>query len=213
MEKDYEKLKKRANYRWEFFQRNKSVQDMWILSKGNKKILWIEVAKYLSGVSEAHFGLSPIKIAYGGKKKDLVFEWFSYFEKDYFQKTNNFMKKYPKIKAHISFNAVDREDKTIVIKIHLDRKREDIIKGVEYLLNTLKKEAKYFSEDFKRPRPRWEEYDKYLKVYDLRKEGKGWRKIAHEVYPGDKSLDEGVRKVRLLHERALKMINGGWRQI
>jgi len=204
MDKDYEELKRQAKYRWEFFRRGESTQ---------KILTFAEVARYLPRLIEAGFGLCPIEVVYDGKKKDLVCEWLSYYEGDYFQKTDELRKKLSKIKIHISLDGVDQKDKTITIKIHLDRKKQDIMKGVEYLLNTLKKEAKYFGKDFKRPKPHLDKYEKYLKVYDLRKEGKSWRQIACEVFPGDKSWDKGMRKVRYYYEQAKKMINGGWRLI
>jgi hypothetical protein len=113
----------------------------------------------------------------------------------------------------LSIDAIDRKEKTIKIKIHLDRKIEDIIDDVKFLLKVLDSEAKYFRIDLKRPKPHWDAYDKLLKVYDLRREKKIWREIASQVYPGDVSIASSMRKVRHLYKQAEKMIKGGWKQI
>ncbi len=162
-----EKLNKRQKYRLEFLKRAKGEVPSW---------------ENLKDYAEASSRLSPIEIVYDENIKDLDCSWLSFDEED-------------SLNDSICM-AVDREEKTIVIKIHLDRKREDIIKGVEYLLTFLKKEGKSADIDFKRPKPHWDEFDKYLKVYDLRKEGKSWKKIATQVFPGDESSDLGMRKVR-----------------
>jgi len=182
MKLDKEKLNKRQKYRLEFLKRAKGEVPSW---------------ENLKDYAEASSWLSAIEIVYDENIKDFDCAWLSYDEDDYL---NN-----------IPLMAVDKEEKTILIKIHLDRKREDIIEGVEYLLTFLKREGKLADIDFKRPKPHWDEFDKYLKVYDLRKEGKSWKKIATQVFPGDESSDSGIRKVRHYYEQALKMINGGWR--
>jgi hypothetical protein len=128
--------------------------------------------------------------------------------------------------------AVDKEEKTIIIKIYLGRKKEDIIKDVKFLLDLLDKEAKRYKVDLKAKKPRWGVYDDYLKVYDL-KEAKPemeWSEIAKLVFPGEvikehnaphrktrkKELasNSSISKVFHYWKEANKMINKeGWRQI
>jgi preprotein translocase subunit Sss1 len=156
----------------------------------------------LIAYNEAYSGLSTLEVVFVDDIKDLRCNWLNH-EKDE--------------KGHLYYSPIcdlDKDEKTIVIKIHLDRKNEDIFKEVKYLIKFLKQEAEVAHIDLKEKRPRWDEYDKYLDVYDLREKAKkSWRKIARELFPEDKSKDEGISKVRHYYKQAEKMINGGWHQI
>lgn len=116
--------------------------------------------------------------------------------------------------SDLALDAIDEENATITIKIHLDRKKEEIIRDVTFLLDLLDWEAKALKKQLKRPKPHWEEYKKYLQVWDLREEKKSWREIASQVFPDDEDMDSAIRKVRHLWGQANKMINkGGWKKI
>lgn len=85
----------------------------------------------------------------------------------------------------LSIDAVNREDKTVMVKVHLDRSREDIRRDLDFLLNLLDNEAKHYKVDFKKVKPQWDIYDKYIQVYDLKKNNSKmtWLEIAKEVFP------------------------------
>lgn len=112
-----------------------------------------------------------------------------------------------------TIKAINEKDKTITVRIKLNRKREHIEKDLSYLLGLLKKEAKFFKINLRPLRPRWEEHERHIKVYKLRKEGKTWRNIADQVFPRDVDKNSAIRKVRHHYSEAVKMINGGWMQI
>lgn len=138
----------------------------------------------------------------------------------------------PELEEFSNFHAVDKEEKTIIIKIHLDRKKEDIIKDIKFLLDRLNKEAKRYKVDFKAKKPQWDVYEKYFQVYDLKETNPKmeWSEIAKIVFPSEiirehnaphrktrkKELasNSSVSKVFHYLKEANKMINkGGWRQI
>jgi hypothetical protein len=138
----------------------------------------------------------------------------------------------PELEEFSNIYAVDKKEKTIIGKICLGRKKEDIFKDVRFLLDLLDKEAKRYKVDFKAKKPRWGVYDDYLRVFDL-KEAKPemeWSEIAKLVFPGEvikehnaphrktrkKELasNSSVSKVFHYWKEANNMINkGGWRQI
>jgi len=93
------------------------------------------------------------------------------------------------IKRYEDFSLINHiiEGKFIPILINLSRKKGDIISDVEHLLKTLDREAKVLKKSFKRPKHHWEEYDKYLKVFDLKTENPQmpWSEIAMAVFPED----------------------------
>lgn len=121
----------------------------------------------------------------------------------------------------LSIDAVDKENKTVIIKIHLDRKKKEILGDIGLFLDILKREAKDYNIDLKRPKPHWDIYDKFLEVHDLRREDKkkwSWSKIAERMFPEDckgKNIfsRSAIDKVRHYDRQAKKMISGGWRQI
>lgn len=137
----------------------------------------------------------------------------------------------PEFEKYLDIHAVDKGEKTIIIKIHLDRKKEDIIKDVRFLLGLLDKQAKKYKVDLKAKRPQWDVYKKYLQVYDLKKVDPKmtWSDIAIKVFPDEiyknpahkrkprKAIlpqPSAVDKVKYYWREANKMINeGGWKQI
>lgn len=132
----------------------------------------------------------------------------------------------PKKPGLLAIDAVNKKNKTIMVKIRLDRTREDILEDIERLLTLLKKEAKIFGIDMERKvKLHWDEIEKYIKVYDLKKQNPQitWDEVAKQIFPGEdywnkkftKQLaTQGAKdKVRHYYRQAIKMINGGWREI
>lgn len=136
----------------------------------------------------------------------------------------------PEFEEYLDIHAVDKGEKSIIIKIHLDRKKEDITKDVRFLLDLLYKQTKNYKVDLKAKRPQWDVYDKYLQVYDLKKANSkmSWADIAIRVFPGEifknpaykrkprKTIlphPSAVDKVKHYWKEANKMINRGWKQI
>jgi hypothetical protein len=137
----------------------------------------------------------------------------------------------PEFEKYLDIHAVDKREKSLIIKIHLDRKKEDIIKDVKFLLGLLDKQAKSYKVGLKAKRPQWDVYDKYLQVYDLKKANlkMTWSDIAIKVFPDEifknpahkrkhrKAVlpyPSAADKVKYYWGEAKKMINeGGWKQI
>jgi hypothetical protein len=65
--------------------------------------------------------------------------------------------------------------------------------------------------DKKSLRPRFDEFETYKNVYDLRDKGKSWRKIAKETLPNEEEPDVAMRRVRYHYDQAKWWINEGWR--
>ena len=125
---------------------------------------------------------------------------------------------------HMAIDAVNEKDRTIMLKIRLDRKREDILEDMGQLLTLLKKEAKILGLDLMRNvKLHWDEIDKYIKVYDLKKQNQTWNDIAKQMFPvevdwnrkhtKELATTSAKDKLRHYHRQAIKMINGGWREI
>ena len=129
----------------------------------------------------------------------------------------------------VTLDAVNKEDSTIMLKIHLDRKKEDIRNDFSLLLDIIEFEAKLLDVDLKSSkRPQWDIYDKYIEVYDLKKANPKieWSEIAKKVIPeatydnpnkrGKKNklvYQWAIDKVRHYWREANKMVQGGWSQI
>jgi hypothetical protein len=114
-------------------------------------------------------------------------------------------KEYKLAKHVISMNAVDKEEKSIIIKIHLDRERERIIEDVQILLDILDKEAEYYKYDFNRlQKVHLDTHEEDLQVYHLHEQGMGLKKIALQVYGGEfgKDLNKGEARARKAYDRA-----------
>lgn len=226
-----EELKKRIHYRHEFAIRSKKYEEL------KKKIAELENIRrkpnYVKNIvaDKRYFELLAELFVYEAAPAILSTievkhrnEWFGLCYKELPPELEEF--------SHIY--AVDKEEKTIIIKIYLNRKKEDIIKDVRFLLDLLDKEAKRYKVDLKAKKPRWggDVYDDYLRVFDLKEANPKmeWSEIAKLVFPGEvikehnaphrktrkKELasNSSVSKVFHYWKEANKMINkGGWRQI
>jgi hypothetical protein len=126
----------------------------------------------------------------------------------------------------LTIDAVDWSTKTIPLIIKLDQKKESILRDIEYLLDLIYKEAKAPKIDLKRPKPHWDEFEKYLKVYDYRRDKSqqwSWVKIAREMFPKETHTDyrgkviphpSAIDKVRNYYRQAQKMVEEGeWMKI
>ena len=138
-------------------------------------------------------------------------------------------KPYPGKENNLALDAVNKEDNTIMLKIHLDRKKEDIVEDFNFLLDLIEYEAELLDVGLATSkRPRWSIYDEYFKVYDLKKANPEmtWSEIAKKVIKGAtyETLDRRGKKKNLVHQWAIdkvrhywreanKMVEGGWRRI
>jgi hypothetical protein len=98
--------------------------------------------------------------------------------------------------------------------------RVDITFPVETVLAKIEKEIRAARRTFRqthgslprrevRPRRRFEEFDCYLQVWDLKKQGLSLPKIARKVYPDIDALE----RVTDHYRRANELIAGGYREI
>jgi hypothetical protein len=119
---------------------------------------------------------------------------------------------------HFKIHSVDKQEKTVIVKVHLDRKKEDIIKDVKFLLDLLYKEAKSYKVDLKAKKPQWDVYDKYIQVYDLKKADPNmeWSDIAKKVIPEEVNKHEAphrkTRKTELPSKTAIDKVRYYWRE-
>ena len=180
MKRDDEE-KKQKKFRWEFFRRSKAYQDY----KGGKigpesmfrafpnfrifkpltqpieemkdsmKPFWDELKKVVAGVAS-------IEIIYGQEQAGLKSVSLNYSARneEYFRLIDNWRKQYPdhfrKSGKFLSFlNAVNKENKTVLIKIHLNRKKQNILKDINSLIDFIAKEARYRKFNLKRMKPHW----------------------------------------------------------
>lgn len=145
--------------------------------------------------------------------------------------SNHSNKPYPGKENSLTVDAVNKEDNTILLKIHLDRKKEDLSHNFDFLLDLIEYEAELLDINLaSSKRPQWDIYDKYLKVYDLKKADQKmtWSRTAKIVFPNEvyaptahkrKPRQEkiaaasAINKVMRDNKEAKKMIKGGWRQI
>jgi hypothetical protein len=128
-------------------------------------------------------------------------------------------------KQFVPFKAVDKKAKTIIVKLHLDRGKEEIIRDIRTLLQVLDEQAKHYDVKFKRPKPHLDEFEGYLRVYDKRNEDPQkwtWAKIAVNIFPNEVFITKAgkeipdpsaVDKVRNYYRQAREMIKGGWKTI
>lgn len=250
---DEEKTQKR--FRWEFFRRSKVYQDYKAGKIGPERMLRsfpnyrifrplylsiqeLEEGKdeFLNELKKVVAGVPSIEVIYGSGKgvKSVALNYLARNEQ-YFRSIDNWRKKRTdQFSKHGRFfsllNAVHKEDKTIQIKIHLNRKKENILKDIHSLIDFIAKEAKYRKFNLKRPKPHWDEYEKYLRVYDLKKEHPTltWSEIAKDILPDEiekhvsphkqqikiLATQTAKDKVRYYWNRANIMINkGGWKEI
>ncbi len=124
-------------------------------------------------------------------------------------------------------HSVDKEEKTIIIKIHLDRQNKDIEKDLKSLIRHLREEAKIQGINLKPLRPRWDEYDKYLEILKLKQQGLKGIAIAKKLFSkevtktvspirhriGESVSSEAKDAVRKLRKQAEKIAKGEWMKI
>jgi hypothetical protein len=108
-------------------------------------------------------------------------------------------------------DRMDWKDKTVTVRIHLDRQEKSIIHDVRLLLRCIKEAAGLGLSPLK-PGD-WGAFDRCFKVHDLRRSGKKWREIAEIVFPGDRSDESAKGKVRSLYRKAEQMIEEEGRRI
>jgi hypothetical protein len=100
-------------------------------------------------------------------------------------------------------DAINGENE-IVLRFNLNAKRGPIVEDFKKLLTTAYDELKRH----KREMPKFYEldYDKYLKVYNLKKKHPKWTwvEIAQEVFPGDfdNNVLSAIEKTREFYEKA-----------
>jgi hypothetical protein len=131
-----------------------------------------------------------------------------------------------------AYQTINSKDNTLTIKVRLDRKPSAIIKDIRELLTLIEKESKHFGVNLRRDvsKKHWEEFEKYIKVYDLKHTNPKitWTEIVNQVFP--KEMKKNVSphkhrikmlasqsakdKVRYYWKRANLMINReGWKEI
>lgn len=103
----------------------------------------------------------------------------------------------------------------IKVRLDLDMRKEDVMGGVSKIIdewNALRKKAGLL----KQKRFDFDRYDGYLKVYDLRKSGWSWEKIARTMYQSDVErgdINYAKLKVKRDYERCKRLVDDGYRQI
>jgi hypothetical protein len=109
----------------------------------------------------------------------------------------------------ISINAVDWKDKTIILKIHLDRGKGQIERDFKGFLDILYKEAKFQKRKFNEPKFHLKKLERDLDIYDKHRGGKNYEEIAG-VLPGSgtsaKDLGRAADRARKGFKRAEKVI-------
>jgi hypothetical protein len=171
-------------------------------------------------------GVPSIDIIYGKIRKGSKSVALNYLGKrdSYFELVENWKRQAParsrrRARFFSFLNAVDKKEKTILVRIHLERKKENILWDIGLLVGSITKEAKYRKFPLQRPKPHWDEYQKYLDVWDLRvKKGMKFPAIAKKVLPkyfeGKKPEPEAaINLVKHYFRQAKAMINGRWKQI
>jgi hypothetical protein len=195
-----------ARLRWEFIRRNRSNQDTFPNSDFDYQ--------------NARYYLSPIYIGHFKKEKGFA----NLGSKPNMSKFLSAMKGKESSPHMNPINAVNEKDNTIIVKIHLDRTKGEIITDLQKLLRLLDEQAKPRGIKFRRTKPHLKEYENYLKVYDLRKKDKRtWPNIALEIFPAEMAYNKkrkkipepsAVSKVRNYYNQAVRMIDKNeWRLI
>lgn len=197
-------------------------------------------------IREVIIGIPSIEVIHDAGKKDPVSVRLNYLEadKNYVDLTSNLKKEHPRhFKKYgrflLSINAINKEDDTITIKIHLDRQNGEITADVGSLLTILETEAKIMGVNLGKHKNRppkkmgsekktiWDTYDLYLLVWDLiETDGLEPEDVAKNIFPKDfadpetlskdapdQNPESAIKKVINYHHKAQEMIDGGWRRI
>lgn len=123
----------------------------------------------------------------------------------------------------IKFKKMHGEDIPDLKKMKTLRLAIDINSSKKRLVNSFKTTINFYKSLVKGDkkganRKRFNEYDRYLKVYDLREQPKpwSWEKLAKRFYGVDierGDMDYAKKKVKRDYERCKKLIDGDYRQI
>ncbi len=122
-------------------------------------------------------------------------------------------------KQLFAIDALNREHKTITIRIRMERNDTDIKADVAYLLDLVRGEAESLKINLKNPKHQWGKLKNYLKIYDLyqryrRTEDKGWKRIGLEVYGvSSEAIEKAADRAKKAFRKAEALINGGWQQL
>lgn len=248
MKKNFKKIAQAAKYRIEFFKRSeefqklkegelaKSYENLQESSRkigdrpGEIKLPLLPLEEFLISTSKAVEAIPAVEIVFSKGQKIIESKFLDYSELfNLLHSTKIFGKRWRQ-ENDLTLDAV-KKDETILIKVHLDRQINNIIGDIKYLFDLIRWERKVEGKDSKSAkRPHWDVYDKYIEVYDLKKNNPqmSWSDIAIKIFPEEthknlahtkprKSLKphpSAVDKVRHYWREANKMINqGGWKQI
>ena len=222
----------RAKYRWEFLKRNKNFQAALKIKYGSQEFRkkWKEFGlswdagdvglarDALNGSEEAEQTL--VMLASGIRESAvsmIVLDKRGFAEAVENEIDFSQMEMLERFRIPESVTDINPKDNSIIVKIKLDKGNDLIFHQIRYLLALLDKERELFDMFPKRPivKPRWDTFDLYVKVYDLRETTPrpSWSKIAEMIFPKDVSPSGAIRKVRYYYDEAVKMINGGWKNI
>jgi len=209
-----EDREKWAAFKWEFFRRSPEYSQ----SQRQKKKGWEKAEK------NCHLYQRAVDVGYAHGK--ITFKNLETLDREKEDKGRVRGKQTSRKVLPRMSPAIDPGEKTIIIRIHLDRKKADIGRDVNHLLNLLDKGGGTYKLELKRMKSHWDVYDNYLRVYDLKKENPKltWSEIAiiifpQEVYKNTKrdknlAMNSAKDKVRNYWRQAKKMIEeGGWKQI
>lgn len=105
-------------------------------------------------------------------------------------------------------------DPIIDMRLDLTFPKEDILAHLNYQLDAYKKMFNLDKIDAEK-RKRTDIYDKYLGVWDMRKEGKSWPTIAKTIFTKTFECNDenSIRKVQFYFDRCDKLIKGGYKKI
>jgi hypothetical protein len=179
--------KKRIKYRQKSIERSKEYQEM---SGMEKRV-------FLDSLSELE--LSPVEIIHP-KNNSVNLAW-------YLHATDLHSV------GFLLFEAMNKKDKTVTIKIHLDRQEVEIIQDVKFLLNRIKRVGKLKVVDLSPLKHHQDAFNRCFKVHDLKQSGKKWREIAKIICGDNVSPDSAKGIVRSLYKKAEQMIKEGGRRI
>jgi len=126
----------------------------------------------------------------------------------------------------------DKREKTIAVKIHMDRNIQDIQQDIADLYDIIHKEARIKGYPMRKTKKRktkksesiFENYDLYIKVFDsMEKDGRKPMKVAREFFKEefrdpstvkesdpDPDPDRGRKKIEHYYREAKKMVFGGF---
>lgn len=187
-EKEKEDFERRAALKWKCMVRNKNVRESW--QKDGFGFL-------LESNLPSRFYQGSIGIGFFKRKKG-----FRYLgdEASIWKALCGIAKRYPKrvLKETIVINAVDWKEKTIIVKIHLDRGKDQIKRDFEELVDILYKEANFQKRKFNEPKFHLNQLERDLEIYDKRREGKSWNEIGLELIKegSEKELERAADRAR-----------------